>query len=107
MSADAKAWKGADGYWYGIHDGDCPLGDEPHSELMLSELLADVERCDGYRFAWEFRDYPDNQRGLVGYCSGGGPIEHCDQQHSQQIETSGTHTHEVKPCDCGVCRRRA
>ena len=75
MSADAKAWKeGA--WWQGIHDA-C---DQRHEALSLSEVLTDVEQCGRYRFAWEFRTYPDGQVGLVGYIVGGSSIEKTQKQ---------------------------
>lgn len=75
MSADAKIWKDGD-CWRGCHDGArCELdeskdnGKEPvtHEFYNLTELLASIEICMGATLQWEFRSYPNNQIGLVGY----------------------------------------
>jgi hypothetical protein len=74
MSADAKLWTDEDGYWHGIHDGDCREGclQETYSS-SLPEMIRVIEACGGYHYRWTFRTYPEGTVGLVGFVDGGSP----------------------------------
>ena len=51
-----------------------PGGAEARRALAVAKIpamLEEVERCGGFRYAWEFRTYSNGQIGLVGYISGG------------------------------------
>lgn len=70
MSADAKIWREDENEWWrGIHDGPCIKEGWLHGEgdTSLSAVMASIETCCGRPLRWDFRMYPDNKIGLVGY----------------------------------------